>query len=450
MAPVSAAAVRNPTLFVLVDGISYRTMQELKREGKIFGFDKIAKVVSTYPSTTVSGITGILNPVGARPSEGYDHIFFSYARNRVQGTLLSALKENTDDYIQFFDYYRKTFWSNFMIYVFPGWSTKNDLVRIKNFVLKHPEREVFLFYIGGPDGSGHVLGEKRQKRLAAFILEWLWEIQLRYYDRFEIPLDVVVFSDHGFKFHPLKVITYSRLKRDLKSQGYELGDNLERPENVVVVEWGNISGAAFYTHPEATEAVAGVLSRVEGNDLTFYKEDDEIFVLSATGGKARIDVSRSGTCFRYVPMTGDPLGYQEVVDRLRSQGCLDGTGFAHKDAWFEATAWHTYPDVPYRVHAAFNSLVNNPATILISTGFCHEYGGGLTRFLSKLRGGLKGTHGGIFDAASDAFLAVSGQDVRLPAAMRYDEIWRYIPELKKLRRVAPGGENSKFQAPNSK
>ncbi|EKD42219.1 MAG: hypothetical protein ACD_73C00261G0001 [uncultured bacterium] len=419
------------TLIILLDGVSYRIMNELQKEGYLPDFQKPSKIISTFPSTTVTGITGLFEPLGVKPAHGYDRIYYSYAENKVKGSILSSPAKYKDDYEFHFDDYKKTFFSNLLIYLAPGLSTNLDLERMEKYIYKNPDKPRYLIYIGGPDGSAHVLGKKRQKHLVRFIAQKLRTIQSRFQKRYGKQLNIVLFSDHGFEYEPLKGISSATLRKYLGKQGFKLTKSIQDPSSVVATEWGNIGGAGIYTHPQSVAQVAHIINQIQGNELTFFMKDKIVTVLSHKGESAQINISKSATRFRYQEIKGDPLGYHEVTLELKKKGLMDSKGFANEKDWFKETKDMRFPDVPFRVYQAFNHLVENPAKIIFSTCDDYEYGSSLTRFLANLRGRLKGTHGALFDTASDAFVMTNRPEWKMPEVMRYDDVFNYLLILTK-------------------
>ena len=111
-----------------------------------------------------------------------------------------------------------------------------------------------------------------------------------------------------------------------------------------------------------------------------------------------------------------------MIAILRREGKLNSKGYAGSGDWFRNTVDHPYPDALFRLHDAFFSLVRNPAPILFSTEPNYEYGDVLTRVGAWFHGGLKGTHGGLFQEASDAFAMTTDPRVNLPPTMRYNQV----------------------------
>lgn len=403
------------TLYLAMDAVPYSLVKELYDKGHMAGYSEPTLVISTFPSTTTSGFTGLLQPLGVKRALGYDAIFYSYGDDRVKGSLLTALKGEYNDYERIFDFYRHSFGQKFLIYAAPGVAVQRDMGHLQTVLWKSPRKKSIFYYIGGTDGTAHVLGRKRHAHILRHILKRLDVIRARYRRDFGRELKVVLFSDHGFHYRHLKGMRTSLLEKMLKEKGYHLSTHLDGDGTVVATEWGNISGAAFYTRPENTEKVAQLLNKIPGNDLTFFRSNRSIHVLSPDRGEARIDFDAGGRRFRYVPLTGDPLLYRDTAAKL---------GYASDRRWFLATNRHYYPDALRRIYDAFFTLVENPATILCSTRDDYEFGDPVTRFSSKLHGGLKGTHGGMFFTASEAFVATNIPGIKLPPVMRYSEVFR--------------------------
>lgn len=415
------------TLFLALDAIPYSLVKELYDEGALKGFSKPSLVISTFPSTSTSGFTGMMQPFGVKKAIGYDAIYYSYDLDKVKGSLLTALKEDYNDFERFFSYYRHSLWDKFWIYAAPGITVQNDISRLQRLILNQSNHKKHIFfYIGGTDGTAHILGRKRHKNIMRHIIRRSNVILKRYERKFGSRLNLVLFSDHGFHYQKTKGIKNSHLQKMFKKKGYHLAKSLKEKGSVVVTQWGNISGASFFTRSKDTEEVAHILSKLEGNDLVFYISSKSIKVLSADGGEARIDFDKKGRVFRYVKILGDPLKYDHVIKEMRRDGKMTKRGFAKKRDWFQYTYEQYYPDALYRVYAAFYTLVENPATILVSTKSNYEFGDPLTRITSKLHGGLKGTHGGLFYNSSEAFVTTNIPGLKLPPVMRYDQMFKNL------------------------
>jgi hypothetical protein len=424
-APRAVRPSADRTLLIALDGVPYEVVREMRNEGRFAAFQPPSRVISPFPSTTPCGFGGLFRPMGASPPMGYDREYYSYKEEKIVGFLSSINPKNKRDFKNVFDYSRKTPLQKFWIYAAPGLSGRRDLEKIRRLVWK-TDTPSLLTYIGGTDGAGHVLGRKRLKHWLAFLDDRLERMRRDYRRDFGGELHYVLFSDHGFHyFRKPNAVPKADISRALYSAGLKFAPDLKRPENVVAIQWGNISGASFYARQERVPEVALMLAHTRGIDIVAYREGGDIEVLSDREGRlqrARVTCDARRLRCRYIQEDGDPLNYAPVVDALRRKGRMDARGFAASQDWFDATQDHFYPDALYRMHDGFFTLVENPAPILFSTGEDYEYGDVFTRIGAWFHGGLKGTHGGLFQAASAAFVMPTDPRLKLPPVMRYDQV----------------------------
>lgn len=418
---------RNPqTLVIAVDGVPYDLIKELQGEGHFRGFQEPSKVVSTFPSITTSAFGAMFHEVGGDRPPGYDREYFSYKKRKIQGFLSSIHPKSPTDFRNLFDYYRRTPFQKFWIYAAPGFSGHRDLIKIRKLLWNRPDAERLITYIGGTDGAGHILGRKRVRHWLIFMDDFLQKMRRRYRDEFGQDLQLTLFSDHGFHYvrKPNAVSKRSFVQR-LRKVGLTLSNNLWRKDHVVAIEWGNISGASVYADESRVPEVARLLATTQGIDLVAYRSGENIELLAyrnLSGERAEISCNAQETRCCYLALAGDPLHYAPVVARLRERGRMDRGGFAASEDWFQATKDHHYPDALFRLYEAFFTLVTNPAPILFSTEPDYEYGDVRTRVGAWFHGGLKGTHGGLFQEASAAFVMSTDPNRKFPEALRYNEI----------------------------
>ena len=69
-------------LVVILDGVPYETIAELKAEGRFRRFKAPARVISTFPSLTNPAMVEILH---REDSPGYEDHYFDRERNRRAG-----------------------------------------------------------------------------------------------------------------------------------------------------------------------------------------------------------------------------------------------------------------------------------------------------------------------------------------------------------------------------
>ncbi len=417
------AREKEQILFVAVDGIPFQMVNELYKNRELPQFQPPTRVISTFPSTTTTGFTGIFRAVGAAEAPGYDARFFSYNENKVLGNLLEAYDYEAANFHHFFSYNRNTGFQQVVMYTSPSYAMRKDLVRLKHFIWDHPDKEAIFFYIGSTDGTGHLDGQEKTRKLFLEIIDDVENLRAAYRQYFMQDLKVVFFSDHGFQWNPLKKIDIDDIGDRLRRIGLELSEDLKSDKNVVAITWGNISGGDFYTSPELAEKVANNLSGVSGVDLVMYRQNDRFFILSQREEleSAEIIFNKEGTEFGYLPIHGDPLRYKPFLEEFKKENKINASNLISENDWFEKTKENNYPDALYRIHDAFFGLVENPATILISTREDYEFGDSLTRFGASIRGGITGTHGAITLNSSSAFIMTTDKEVKIDPVVRYDQ-----------------------------
>jgi hypothetical protein len=114
-------------------------------------------------------------------------------------------------------------------------------------------------------------------------------------------------------------------------------------------------------------------------------------------------VPGDGERYAYRALRGDPLG-------LLAAGETDVE--LAQDIAFARTVDGPRPDVLRRVWRAFHGEVEHPAAVLLSLADGYEVGNPALRSLTRLRGGLRGTHGSLTRLASTGVIASTWRDVR--------------------------------------
>lgn len=96
-------------LVLVLDGVPYETIAELKAEGRFSRFHQPARMVSTFPSLTNPSMVEILDH---EDSPGYEDHFYDRERNRLLGTIqdrLQGQKFIAGTFRQTFDYHADAF-----------------------------------------------------------------------------------------------------------------------------------------------------------------------------------------------------------------------------------------------------------------------------------------------------------------------------------------------------
>ncbi len=374
----SARAEAPPrTLILVMDGVGYDLAAEMHRKGELKNFLPPAPLIVAFPSDTNPALVEILGPLGAPPAAGYEDYYFDAAANQMRGGLFHRFSRKTfveSNFRDLFDYHphpiRMTV--EYAVPVLgPAINGAVNLARIQDEFRKSSQ-PVFLAYFDASDTAAHVGGR------------WLVREQLRYVDRWVTDLrakekfEVVVLSDHGNDHRWLR---RTNLEPALRRAGFRVEGSLKDDRSVVLPQFGLISNAVLYTNPGREAADAEAALKAKGVDLAVYREGVSLVVVSAKG-RARID-RRAGDdgaeSFRYVAETGDPLVLNCVAEELIHAGLpaqagfadADGlpagqAGFVSEDTWLAATANHLYPDPLRRLWRAFDGLIRQPASVIVS------------------------------------------------------------------------------------
>lgn len=420
------------TLFIALDGIDYDLVKELKDEGHFAQFNEPIPFISTFPSDTTAGFTGILQPLGVGKVPGYEVRFYSIKENRIKGGTPFDFYKIPIKYKYYFDSFRHQMHEKAIMYLFPGLAGKQDLANMEDSLF-NTDKKIIMTYIGGTDGAAHLLGRKRTKNFLKFMDDYLSRMVIRYQDLKAEPLQIILYSDHGFYHEGLRSISFAELKKKLRKKGFRLNSSLENDHDIVTVPFGLLSAGIFYTKPQHRAALAKVLSDVDGIDLVFWHNDNkkEIFVLREDGELAKFEY-KSPTLYRYVSIKGDPLNYHDVLDKHD----FKKNAWLPEKIWFEMTWKHDYPDAGFRLYDAFFNLVENSASIMISTQKNYQYGSVAARLGTIAKMGHKGTHGGLFREPSWGVVMTNYlPSPQQPKALRYNELFHYtLPESRRGRK----------------
>ncbi len=361
----ASAPVAPPRMLILVmDGVGYDLAADMHRKGELKNFHAPAPLIVAFPSDTNPALVEMLAPLGAAPAAGYEDYYFDPAANEMRGGVFHRFSRKTfveSNYRDLFDYHphpvRMTI--EYAVPVLgPAINGSVNLARIREEFRKSSE-PVFLAYFDASDTAAHVAGR------------WLVRGQLRSVDRWvgdlrrQHKVEVVILSDHGNDHRWLR---RTDLAPALRRAGFKIRGSLKDDRSVVLPQFGLISNAVLYTAAGREAAAAEAVLKAKGVDLAVYRERDSLLVVGPKG-RARIDrrVGDDGSeSFRYLAEAGDPLLLNCVVGEFAHAGLGDAEGFVPEEKWLGATAGHVYPDPLRRLWRAFDGLVQQPASIIVS------------------------------------------------------------------------------------
>lgn len=421
------------TLFIALDGVSYEMMKELKAEGHYAEFNEPSALITTFPSATTAGFTGIYQPLGIDKAMGYESRFFDHAQNKMVGGTLSDVYKYPIDYKYYFDAFRFTVFDKGMMYAFPGMSGKNDLLEARD-LLYTSKKNVLMTYLGGTDGFQHLIGKARTKKFLIFMSRFLQGMQKEYLVKKGKKLNIVLFSDHGFHFDKMKSIPPRHIEKALEQVGLNKSKTLDDEKDVVLVEFGVISNGVMVLDPQHAEKASRAVVTIKGVDISFWPQGKKrIHMVDSLGQEAFFEY-RGNSKYRYQSVKGDPLQLHRL---LQVAGVEPGAWLSDKK-WFDLTARHLYPDPGYRLYEAFHGLVKHPANVLFTLKPRYQYGSWPARLGTYVRFGHKGTHGALFWEPSAAMVMVNNPLVRLPKTIRYNQLFPLLlPDTVKALRHQP-------------
>lgn len=420
-------------VFIAFDGIGYEMMRELKSEGYFRDFGDPVPLIVPFPSSTTIGFTGIFRPLDVGTVPGYEVRFYSFKDNKIIGGTPFDIYKIPINYKTYFDSFRHTMFEKSVMYSFPGVAGKQDLLRTKR-LLSHSDKNILFTYLGGTDGAQHVLGRKRTKRFMVFVDRFLRKMKEDYAQKTGNPLQIVLFSDHGFHYDKLTMVTTGEIGRVLKPAGFRITTRLEKSSDIVFVKYGLLSAGVGMTRPENAERISRLLPKVDGIDLAFWTDKGKIRMVDSKGGEAFFEY-RWPHSYRYKTIRGDPLDYLPLLRKA-----AQGEGVWVSDRIWKGIAWnHDYPDAGYRLYDSFFNLVENRASVMFTLKPNYQFGSFAALAGTQLKLGHKGTHGGLFRDVTHGFVQTDRRSIRLPSAIRYDDLFQiFLPRVTRAYRRQHG------------
>ena len=146
---------------------------------------------------------------------------------------------------------------------------------------------------------------------------------------------MTMLSDHG---HTLVRAERVEFRPFLAEKGWRIVERLERPRNVVPIEYGFVTYAAFATRDRA--GPGGRPRRSPGGGPRHLRRRRRRRRREA-GAKATIE--RRGGRYRYRAAKGDPLELGPVIEKMKADGVLDADLFADDAEWFKRTVTIAIP-----------------------------------------------------------------------------------------------------------
>ncbi len=379
-------------LVVVLDGVPYQTIADLRAEGRFRRFKDPARMISTFPSLTNAAMIEILQ---AEDAPGYEDHYYDRERNRLLGAIQDRLnggKFIRGTFRETFDYHAPAFKGS-LAYIAPPLGAivvaHLDLSGFRR-AFKKSDAPFFVAYIGETDSLAHLGGERPLKSFLRALDRAVEEMIAESKGGLEVEL----LSDHGNKYGDYEQV---KLNDAINAAGFRTEKSLKRANSVVLPKHGLVGSSALFTHPENRARLAEVCANVKGVDFAVYQSGEGAIELISKRGRAR--VSRDGERYRYEEAGGDLLGLLPFVEQLRARGAIDASGFASREHWREVTRDHHYADPLRRLFDGFNRHVKNRADVIVSYEDGYLLG---SPFLSVFAW-MRATHGNMLRGETEGF-----------------------------------------------
>ncbi|MGH9881783.1 MAG: hypothetical protein ACRD6N_10135 [Pyrinomonadaceae bacterium] len=431
-------------IIICVDGVGISTINKMRADGHFKMFHSPSRMISPFPSLTNAAISKILEPAGAKMTDGYEDNFFDTEANQMRGGILDRFRGGRfirGTFRELFDYHPSAIKSG-LGYAAPPISTYleslSDVIRLRQKA-RNSRQPVFFAYTGAPDSLAHLGGETL---LRSFLKRLDESVEDLVRDS-EVPVVVTIFSDHGNHFRKYRRVS---LKTPLKRAGFKIEKQIKRDQSVVLPQFGLVGSAVLFTNEKNEERLATVLAAVEGVDFTTYERDGIVYVASKDG---EATIEKREDQYRYLTTKGDPLGLLPITHQLaawQSQGEHPGLlpdapqltaeegngpdGFISDASWFAATRDTARPDAIRRIFEGATQGVVNRANVIINFKDGYYTGSSLLDLLTI----LQATHGNIGQEQSYGFVMSTRQE--LPAYIRAGDLWKTLgsPQLRRSQK----------------
>ena len=397
-----------PHFIIALDGVPYSIVRELYDKGCFRLFYPPSRLISCFPSMTDLAFWRIFG--GAQPVAFQAGHFDRQTNRMIKGDDIYFSGANAD-WVKHLDY-RCSFRMDALAYFTPEVIFDHEMREIAE-VLEKVQTGTAVVYSVATAGLGTQGGRSAIVKYLRRIDRFCEQIV---HDR-RGQVKITILADHGHNMSGRGRVSFKKL---LAEAGYRLTDRLENEHDVVTIQYGMVTYAAFFTDDPA--GVANVVLQDPAVTLACYEKDGDV-VVRTLDGYAR--VATANDRYSYQADYGDPLellpiieGLQRGSDITERQGSSD---FIDDRALFEATVEHVYPDPLRRIWLAFNGLVAKPPDLIVclEDGWCHG-----SAFFDTVIGGASSTHGSL-NQINSATIVMTMQH-ELPSAMRLEEVMQSI------------------------
>ncbi len=382
-------------LVVVLDGVPYETIAELRDEGRFKSFRAPARLVSTFPSLTNPAMIEIL---GAESSPGYEDHYYDREHDKLVGGFQHRVSGGSfirGTFREMFNYHAPALTGSFAYIAQPIGAilvAQSDVAQFRR-KFRASDDPLFVAYIGATDSLAHLGGKGPLKSLLRSLDRTIEELRAESGGK----LEVEMLSDHGNLYHKQRFV---KLNDALSDAGFDIEKSLKSPRAVVLPRYGLVGSAALFTAPQNREEVARASAAAAGVDFAAYQppsaERPTIQIVSARG-EARLE--QAGDRYKYEDLGGDPLELMAIGASMKATGKIDSDGFAGVEDWWSATRDHRYPDPLRRIFGGFTSNVRSTADVLVSFEDGYLIGSPFFSIFAR----MQATHGNLLRGESHGF-----------------------------------------------
>jgi hypothetical protein len=391
-----------PHFMVILDGVPFDVVEAMYAEGHFRLFAPPVRVISTFPAMTDVALSRLFH---TRPCIATEASYFDRTKNRMSSGNDVYMSGDNAPWMPAVDYHAP---QNVAVatYLSPASVFSREL-RDMHRLFATTDAQWAAGYSVGAAGIGTRGGEPAIRSFLAEI-DRLCE-RITYNRRGRVRFTIT--ADHGHGLKPCERVSF---REALIDAGFHPKKTITGPDDVVIVSYGLVTYAQFFTDRPAD--VAETLRGHAAVDLAMYPTDEAVVVLNADG---EATVRQEGNTFLYQPIEGDPLRLTGLLPPLPVDGSEQADAPLSERAVLEATAQREYPDPLRRIWLAFHGLVAKPADVIVSLkpGACHG-----SKFFHFFIAPVESTHGSLGRLSSATFLLTNAVEEPLPEVIRIEDV----------------------------
>lgn len=391
-------------VFVMLDGVPFKLVDQLYREGHFRLFYPPARMIAPFPSITDVSYSNMFQIPG---KSAYESLIYDPSGNKMYSPTDMYLSGANELWSTRLDY-RQRLWLDGVSYILPRYAARREFHamfgRAQDVLRKCPNQQNVLIYSISTDAAAHVVGWQRACELLVELDGYIE--RLMYQNKGQI--GVVMFADHGNNFQancgrvPIENVIGKLGLTPIHERGFK------KPGEVLVPRYGLISLVQMFCQTDQDrQRIIPALLATKGVEHAMWRAGDAV-ELAGRDGQARICCRVENTpagreeFFSYTPAKGDPLQLLPLLAPLSSRR-FEGseTPFYSAADLLQATANHTWPDPLWRIWHGLTDQTALVPDLAVSLAPGWYYGSpGLDQWTH-----LNGTHGGLRDVDTVTFFA---------------------------------------------